>query len=111
MREHGYWDEREFVTVTIDGTEFVIVDVGMRMLTPRELFNAQGFPSDYVIEGVWVEDDEGEWTFEAFTKDQQVSCCGNSVCPDVAEALVRETCKHLIEENAPHLLNQRENAA
>lgn len=106
MREHGYWDKREFVTVTIDGTEFVIVDVGMRMLTPRELFNAQGFPSDYVIEGVWADDAEGEWTFEAFTKDQQVSCCGNSVCPDLAEALASETCKHLIEDNALNLLDQ-----
>lgn len=44
LRDFGLWDEREFVTLAIDGTEFVIVDVGMRMLTPRELFRAQGFP-------------------------------------------------------------------
>ncbi|WP_417244406.1 DNA cytosine methyltransferase [Celeribacter sp.] len=96
LRRPGLWDDREFVTLEIDGTSFVIVDVGMRMLTPRELFNAQGFPSDYVIEGVWREEG-GEWEFEAFPKDVQVSCVGNSVCPPLAEALVRSNCEHLIE--------------
>ncbi|WP_391564455.1 DNA cytosine methyltransferase [Sinorhizobium meliloti] len=43
MRAHGFWDDRELVTVEILGETFVIVDIGMRMLTPRELFNAQGF--------------------------------------------------------------------
>ncbi|MHC9237253.1 DNA cytosine methyltransferase [Pseudooceanicola sp. 502str34] len=94
MRTHGLWDDREFVTVEIDGATFVIVDVGMRMLTPRELFNAQGFPADYVIDGTWTEHD-GEWTFTSFPKDVQVSCVGNSVCPPVAEALARSNCGHL----------------
>jgi DNA (cytosine-5)-methyltransferase 1 len=94
LRTHGLWDDREFVTVEIGGANFVIVDVGMRMLTPRELFNAQGFPPDYVIEGVWHEQD-GDWSFEAFPKDVQVSCVGNSVCPPVAEALVRANCAHM----------------
>ncbi|MHC9235034.1 DNA cytosine methyltransferase [Pseudooceanicola sp. 502str34] len=94
MRTHGLWDDREFVTVEIDGATFVIVDVGMRMLTPRELFNAQGFPADYVIDGTWTEH-EGEWTFTSFPKDVQVSCVGNSVCPPVAEALARANCGHL----------------
>ncbi|NDW30993.1 DNA cytosine methyltransferase [Salipiger sp. PrR007] len=96
LRAHGLWDDREFVTLEIGGTSFVIVDVGMRMLTPRELFNAQGFPSDYVIEGVWREEG-GEWEFEAFPKDVQVSCVGNSVCPPLAEELVRANCAHLVE--------------
>ncbi|WP_226628390.1 DNA cytosine methyltransferase [Alloyangia pacifica] len=95
LRRHGLWDDREFVTVEIGGTSFVIVDVGMRMLTPRELFNAQGFPPDYVIEGVCHERG-GEWEFEAFPKDLQVSCVGNSVCPPLAEALVRSNCAHLV---------------
>jgi DNA (cytosine-5)-methyltransferase 1 len=43
-------DRFGLVTVTIDGEEYVIVDIGMRMLTPRELFNAQGFPADYIID-------------------------------------------------------------
>lgn len=96
LRDFGLWDDREFVTLAIDGTDFVIVDVGMRMLTPRELFRAQGFPPDYVIEGVWQEA-EGDWSFKPFAKDVQVSCCGNSVCPPLAEALVRANCKHLRE--------------
>lgn len=95
LRDFGLWDDREFVTLTIDGTEFVIIDVGMRMLTPRELFRAQGFPDDYVIEGTWRES-AGDWTFHPFPKDVQVSCCGNSVCPPLAEALVRANCEHLM---------------
>ncbi|EEX09594.1 C-5 cytosine-specific DNA methylase [Ruegeria lacuscaerulensis ITI-1157] len=94
LRDHGEWQGGEFVTLEIDGKTFVVVDIGMRMLTPRELFNAQGFPSDYVIEGVWQEQD-GEWLFNSFPKYVQVSCCGNSVCPDVAAALVSANCEHL----------------
>ncbi|WP_283638073.1 DNA cytosine methyltransferase [Marinovum algicola] len=88
LREHDAWDGGEYVTLTIDGQTFVVVDIGLRMLTPRELFNAQGFPPDYVIDGIWTES-AGEWAFEPFTKNVQVSCCGNSVCPPIAEALVR----------------------
>jgi hypothetical protein len=54
----------------------VIVDIGMRMLTPRELFNAQGFPPDYIID----RDAEGR----PITKTAQVAKCGNSVCPPIA---------------------------
>lgn len=96
LRDHGAWDGGEFVTLTIDGGEYVIVDIGLRMLTPRELFNAQGFPSDYVIDGTWI-DDDGEQAFKEFPKHVQVSCCGNSVCPDLAAALVRANCAHLAE--------------
>lgn len=100
LRHHGEWDGGEFVTLEIDGQTFVVVDIGMRMLTPRELFNAQGFPADYVIEGVWQEQD-GEWMFNSFPKYVQVSCCGNSVCPDVAAALVEANCQHLSVDAAP----------
>lgn len=95
LRAHGAWDGGEYVTLTIQGAEFVVVDIGMRMLTPRELFRAQGFPPDYVIEGVWEGLDTDAPTFRQFPKDVQVSCCGNSVCPDVAEALARANCGHL----------------
>ncbi|UXS04453.1 C-5 cytosine-specific DNA methylase [Agrobacterium tumefaciens] len=95
MRSHGFWDEREFVTLEIDGHTFVIVDIGMRMLTPRELFNAQGFPGDYQIDGVWVSED-GKETWIAFPKSVQVSCVGNSVSPPVAEALIGANCNHLV---------------
>ena len=95
MRAHGAWDDREFVTVEIEAATFVVIDIGMRMLTPRELFRAQGFPDDYVIEGVWTEDAEGEWHWKPFTKNVQVSCCGNSVSPPPAKALVQANCGHL----------------
>lgn len=74
-------DRFGLVTVTVAGEEYVIVDIGLRMLTPRELFAAQGFPPGYVIE----HDAEGR----KLTKTAQVAKCGNSVCPPLAEALVR----------------------
>lgn len=74
-------DRHALVIVTIDGEEYVIVDIGMRMLTPRELFNAQGFPPDYIID----HDSSGA----PITKTAQVAKCGNSVCPPMAEALAR----------------------
>lgn len=97
LRTHDAWDGGEFVTLEIDGETFVVVDIGMRMLTPRELFKAQGFPPDFVIEGVWHQDGDN-WSFEAFTKSAQVSCVGNSVCPDLAEALCAVNCQHLTAE-------------
>ncbi|XZQ30065.1 DNA cytosine methyltransferase [Rhodobacter capsulatus] len=66
LRAHGAWDGGEFVTLIIDGAKFVVVDIGMRMLTPRELFRAQGFPDDYVIEGVWERLDTDAPTWRAF---------------------------------------------
>lgn len=70
-----------FGLVTVHGQEYRIVDIGMRMLTPRELFRAQGFPEDYIID----RDSKGK----PISKTAQVARCGNSVCPPVAEALVR----------------------
>jgi site-specific DNA-cytosine methylase len=89
LRSYGFWDDREFVTLTIGEAEFVIVDIGMRMLTPRELYSAQGFPVDYKIDA----DANGK----PFPKNVQVSCVGNSVSPPVAAANVAANCQHLIE--------------
>jgi DNA (cytosine-5)-methyltransferase 1 len=89
MRSHGFWDDREFVTLDIGSQTFVIVDIGMRMLTPRELYNAQGFPTDYRIDS----DVDGK----PFSKSVQVSCVGNSVSPPVARAIVAANCQHLVE--------------
>lgn len=97
-------DRFGLVTVEIAGEEYAIVDIGMRMLTPRELFTAQGFPPDYVIEGVWEERDD-DWHFKPFTKDTQIKCVGNSVCPGLAKALVEANCQHLM---ANHLARQGE---
>jgi len=66
--------------VTVRGEQYVIADIGLRMLQPRELFNAQGFPSSYVIE-TGADD-------EKMTKSAQVRMCGNSVCPPLAAAIV-----------------------
>ncbi len=89
MRSHGFWDDREFVTLDIGSQTFVIIDIGMRMLTPRELYNAQGFPNDYRIDS----DIDGK----PFSKSVQVSCVGNSVSPPVARALVAANCQQLVE--------------
>lgn len=70
-----------FGLVTISGVDYQIVDIGLRMLTPRELYNAQGFPADYVIDV----DSRGN----ALSKSDQVALCGNSVPPAFATALVR----------------------
>ncbi|KKX24328.1 DNA cytosine methyltransferase [Rhizobium sp. LC145] len=98
LRAHGVWDEREFVTIAVDGVTFVVVDIGMRMLTPRELYNAQGFPPGYKIDGYFDHariGHNGGPVWVPFSKEVQVSCVGNSVCPPVAKALVAANCNHL----------------
>lgn len=80
-----------FGIVTVEGVDYEIVDIGMRMLTPRELFKAQGFAADYQIEtGVF---DDGER--RQLTRTSQVRMCGNSVCPPIAAALVGANCPDL----------------
>jgi len=71
-----------FGLVTIKGESYQIVDIGLRMLTPRELYRAQGFPDSHLI---------GDKDSDGFKlpKSQQVAKCGNSVCPPLAAALVR----------------------
>lgn len=69
------------VTVSIAGEPYVLVDIGMRMLTPRELFRAQGFPDDYDI----TTGPNGK----PLTLTSQRRMCGNSVCPDLAAAVAR----------------------
>jgi len=70
-----------FGLVVIKGEAYQIVDIGMRMLEPHELFAAMGFPKDYKIS----HNSNGE----KLSKAKQVARCGNAVCPDLAEALVR----------------------
>lgn len=76
-------DRYSLVTVTIAGEEWVVVDIGMRMLEPRELFNAQGFEPDYQIDVTPI------WSGKRLTRTAQVRCAGNSVCPPLAAAIVR----------------------
>ncbi len=70
-------DRFGLVTVQVNGEPYVIIDIGMRMLTPRELARAQGFPDTYLLTG---------------TKTSQVARIGNSVCPHVAAAIVKANC-------------------
>ncbi|MCW0344927.1 hypothetical protein NB703_003020 [Pantoea ananatis] len=83
-----------FGLVTVDGTDYQIVDIGMRMLQPHELYAAQGFPSWYVI--------DRDYRGTKYAKDKQVARCGNAVPPPFAEALVRanlpEMCSPLSQE-------------
>lgn len=74
-------DRFGLVTVSIEGESYAVVDIGMRMLQPRELFLAQGFPDDYVIDPVV----KGR----RLPKSAQVRMVGNSVCPPIAAAIVR----------------------
>lgn len=80
--------------VTVHGVDYQIVDIGLRMLTPRELFDAQGFPPDYIIDV----DADGH----AYPKSEQVARCGNAVCPPIPAALVRA--------NLPELCHEEESA-
>ncbi|EMP5826086.1 TPA: DNA cytosine methyltransferase [Klebsiella aerogenes] len=79
--------------VTIKGVVYRIVDIGMRMLQPHELYRAQGFPEGYVI--------DRDYRGNKYSKEKQVARCGNAVPPPFAEALVRA--------NLPEMCNvQRE---
>ncbi|WP_429170087.1 DNA cytosine methyltransferase [Aeromonas rivipollensis] len=78
---HTVTTRDRFGLVTVRGEDYQIVDIGMRMLEPHELFPAQGFLDTYVID----RDASGK----KFTKAAQVARCGNAVCPPVAAALVR----------------------
>lgn len=84
LREHGIEFEGEFAPVG----DYIIVDIGMRMLKPRELYLLQGFPVNYIIERGLDEDDSGRVCEIKLTGTQQVRMCGNSVCPPMAEVLV-----------------------
>lgn len=75
-----------FGLVTIHGEDYVIVNIGMRMLTPRELATAQGFPSTYILDPIV--------NGKPLSKSAQVRMIGNSVCPDVATALILANFAH-----------------
>ena len=85
-------DRFGLVTVTIHGQQYVITDIGMRMLAPLELYRAQGFPADYRI-------DMGA-DGKPLTKTAQVRMCGNSVCPPLARAIVAANYNEMAEAAA-----------
>lgn len=89
-----------FGLVTIDGTDYQIVDIGLRMLEPRELYGCQGFPDDYIID----HDFEGH----TYPRSEQVRRCGNSVCPPLPAAMVRSNLPELcVADRMPNLTRDR----
>lgn len=84
-----------FGLVTIAGVDYQIVDIGLRMLEPKELYGCQGFPDDYIID----KDYEGK----EYPRSEQVRRCGNAVCPPIPAALVRANLPELcVAERTPN---------
>lgn len=73
--------EDDLLLLKIKGSLFYIADIGLRMLSPRELYNAMGFPSDYII--------DRDYMGNPYPKNEQVARCGNAVCPPMAAAVAR----------------------
>ena len=85
-----------FGLVTINGTDYQIVDIGLRMLEPRELYGCQGFPDDYII--------DHDYTGKTYPRSEQVRRCGNAVCPPIPDALVRANLPELcVAERTPNM--------
>jgi DNA (cytosine-5)-methyltransferase 1 len=102
---HTVTTKDRYGLVTIQGQDYEIVDIGLRMLAPHELYRAQGFPANYVIDeipdpkllfadGHQVEKDPLSLPRIPLTKSAQVRMCGNSVCPPLSEALIRANFAH-----------------
>ncbi|HEG0620183.1 TPA: DNA cytosine methyltransferase [Yersinia enterocolitica] len=87
---HTVTTNDRFGLVTVEGIDYQIVDIGMRMLQPHELYAAQGFPSWYII--------DRDYTGTKYAKDKQVARCGNAVPPPFAEALVRANLPEMCVE-------------
>lgn len=85
-----------FGLVTINGTDYQIVDIGLRMLEPKELYGCQGFPDDYII--------DHDYTGKTYPRSEQVRRCGNAVCPPIPDALVRANLPELcVAERMPNM--------
>ena len=85
-----------FGLVTIEGVDYQIVDIGFRMLEPRELYGCQGFPDDYII--------DHDYTGKTYPRSEQVRRCGNAVCPPIPAALVRANLPELcVAERTPNM--------
>ena len=85
-----------FGLVTIKGVDYQIVDIGLRMLEPRELYGCQGFPDDYII--------DHDYTGKIYPRSEQVRRCGNAVCPPIPAALVRANLPELcVAERMPNM--------
>lgn len=85
-----------FGLVTIEGVDYQIVDIGLRMLEPKELYGCQGFPNDYII--------DHDYTGKTYPRSEQVRRCGNAVCPPIPAALVKANLPELcVAERTPNM--------
>lgn len=80
--------EDEILIIEISGVQHFIADIGMRMLKPKELAKAQGFPDDYII-------DIEPYIGKKYSEAKQIARLGNAVCPPVAAALIRANCPEM----------------
>lgn len=92
-----------FGLVTIQGVEYQIVDIGLRMLEPKELYGCQGFPDDYII--------DHDSTGKTYSRSEQVKRCGNAVCPPIPAAMVRSNLPELcVRKRMPNMkIGEEEN--
>ena len=74
-------EDDEILLLEIGNAIYYIADIGLRMLSPRELYNAMGFPPDYII--------DNDYLGRPYPKNEQVARCGNAVCPPLAAAVTR----------------------
>lgn len=85
-----------FGLVTIEGVDYQIVDIGLRMLEPKELYGCQGFPDDYII--------DHDYTGKTYPRSEQVRRCGNAVCPPIPAALVKANLPELcVTKRTPNM--------
>ncbi|MBS5273644.1 DNA cytosine methyltransferase [butyrate-producing bacterium] len=92
-----------FGLVTIYGTEYQIVDIGLRMLEPKELYGCQGFPEDYII--------DRDYTGKTYPRSEQVRRCGNAVCPPLPAALVKANLPEMCRmQRMPNMTIKEEDA-
>lgn len=85
-----------FGLVTVDGVDYQIVDIGLRMLEPKELYGCQGFPDDYII--------DHDYAGNSYPRSEQVKRCGNAVCPPIPAALVRANLPELcVAQRTPNM--------
>jgi len=90
-----------FGLVTIEGVDYQIVDIGLRMLEPKELYGCQGFPEDYII--------DHDYTGKTYPRSEQVRRCGNAVCPPIPAALVKANLPELcVAERTPNMMIKAE---
>lgn len=98
---HTVTTDDRFGLVTIRGEDYMIADIGLRMLEPRELYGCQGFPPDYII--------DRDLSGKAYPRSGQVRRCGNAVCPPIPAALVKANLPELcVAERTPNLRVQEE---